>query len=259
MKIKKMRALPTLLASLATSLVLTAADSAAKADPVRNVVLVHGAFADGSGWQGVYERLVNKGFKVSVVQEPETSLEDDVEATRRVIDMQDGPVVLVGHSYGGEIISEAGTDPKVKALVYVAAYVPEVGESAVSLQNRIPAASTAIGDAGGGCLIIDPARFHADFCADLPEEQANFMAQSQVLTSKSALNAPATAAAWHDKPCFGIISGHDRTINPDLERWMYKRAGAKTTEIAGSSHVAMISHPDKVASVIEQAAKVAGK
>jgi pimeloyl-ACP methyl ester carboxylesterase len=254
-----MRVLPILFASLMTSLVLTGAFTDAKADPVRNIVLVHGAFADGSGWQAVYQRLVDKGFKVSVVQEPETSLEDDVDATRRVIDMQDGPVVLVGHSYGGEIITEAGTDPKVKALVYVAAYVPEVGESAASLQGRIPAASTAIGDAGGGCLIIDPARFHADFCADLPEKLANFMAQSQVLTSKSALNAPAKAAAWHDKPSYGIVSGHDRTINPDLERWMYKRAGAKTTEIDGSSHVAMISHPKEVASIIEQAANEVGK
>jgi pimeloyl-ACP methyl ester carboxylesterase len=232
---------------------MTPAAPARAADPIRNIVLVHGAYADGSGWQPVFERLVKKGYRVSIVQEPETSLEDDVAATRRVIDMQDGPVVLVGHSWGGQIITEAGADEKVKALVYIAALVPDVGESTASLQARIPPASKAIGPAPDGFLIIDPKQFHEDFAGDLTEEQASFMAASQVLISQKAVETPAKAAAWKTKPTYGIVATKDRTINPDLERWMYDRAKAKITEI-DSSHVVMISHPDKVAAVIEQAA-----
>jgi pimeloyl-ACP methyl ester carboxylesterase len=227
--------------------------SARAADPIKNIVLVHGAFADGSGWQPVYERLTKKGYSVSIVQEPETSLAEDVAATRRVIDMADGPVVLVGHSWGGQIITEAGADEKVKALVYVAGLVPDVGESTSSLHARIPAASKAVKEVSDGFLMIDPKDFHADFAADLPKSQADFMAQSQVLVHKDALDTPAKAAAWKDKPTFGIVAKKDRTINPDLERWMYKRANAKITEV-DSSHVIMISHPDKVVSVIEEAA-----
>jgi len=227
--------------------------TAQAADPIKNIVLVHGAFADGSGWQPVYERLVKKGYSVSVVQEPETSLAEDVAATRRVIDMQDGPVVLVGHSWGGQIITEAGADDKVKALVYVAGLVPDVGESTSSLHARIPAASKAVKEVSGGFLMIDPKDFHADFAADLPKAQAEFMAQSQVFVHKDALDTPAKAAAWKDKPSFGMVAKKDRTINPDLERWMYKRANAKVTEV-DSSHVIMISHPDKVVAVIEEAA-----
>lgn len=250
-----MKKLSKLIAGGAAWLALSAVASTAFAEPpIRNVVLVHGAFADGSGWQPVYERLVAKGYKVSVVQEPETSLAADIEATRRVIAQQDGPVVLVGHSWGGQIITDAGADPKVKALVYVAALVPDVGETTSSLHARIPAASKGVKKLSDGYLILDPAQFRADFAADLPKVQAEFLANSQVLIASEALDTPAKAAAWKDRPSYGIVAGADRTINPELERWMYKRAGAKVTEVKGSSHVVMISHPDKVAAVIEEAA-----
>lgn len=227
------------------------------AQPVltRNIVLVHGAFADGSGWRPVYDRLVAKGYKVSIVQEPETSLAEDVEATKRVIAQQDGPVILVGHSWGGQVITDAGTDPKVKALVYVAAIVPDAGESTKSLHARMPPASKGVQEVAGGYLMLDPAQFRADFAADVPKKLAEFMARSQVLIAASSLEAPAQAAAWKDKPSFGIVAGADRTINPDLQRWMYKRAGAKVTEVPGSSHVVFLSHTDKVVAVIEDAAK----
>ena len=222
-----------------------------------NIVLVHGAFADGSGWQPVYQRLVDKGFHVTVVQEPETGLADDVAATLRAIDQSDGPLVLVGHSWGGQVITEAGAHPKVAALVYVAALVPDVGESTNSLHARIPAASTAVIPGDDGFLTIDPAQFHADFAADLPARDADFMAHAQVPIRAEALDAPAAAAAWRDRPSFGIVAGADRTINPDLERWMYDRAGAEITEVPGSSHVVMLSHPDVVVDVIERAAATA--
>ena len=244
--------------AIASSAALMAAavpiSKARAADRIANIVLVHGAYADGSGWQPVYDRLVKKGYKVSIVQEPETSLEEDVAAARRIIDLQDGPVVLVGHSWGGQVITEAGTHDKVKALVYIAALVPDVGESTSALQEKIPPASTAIGPAPNGYLVIDPKRFHEDFAGDLPKDQAAFMAASQVLISQKAVATPATAAAWKTKPSYGIVATKDRIINPDLERWMYKRAKAKITEI-DSSHVVMISHPDKVADVIEDAAR----
>lgn len=245
--------LPMLVASGTALLVAVVTVAPARAgDPIRNIVLVHGAFADGSGWQPVYERLVRRGYDVSVVQEPETSLEDDVEATRRVIEMQDGPVVLVGHSWGGQVITEAGSEDKVKALVYVAALVPDVGETTSSLHARMPAASKAVKQVSGGYLMIDPKEFAMDFAADLPKEQAAFMGASQVLIKAKALDTPAKAAAWKDKPGWGMVATRDRTINPDLERWMYKRAKAKVTEV-NSSHVIMISHPDKVVAVIEEA------
>ncbi len=242
-----------LIASAATLLAASIAPSQA-ADPIKNIVLVHGAFADGSGWQPVFERLVKKGYHVSVVQEPETSLAEDVAATKRVIDMQDGPVVLVGHSWGGQIITEAGADDKVEALVYVAGIVPDVGETTASLHARFPAAGAPnVKEVPGGYLMIDPQHLHEDFAADLPKAQAEFMAQSQVLIHKDALATPAKAAAWKDKPSWGMVATKDRTINPELERWMYKRANAKVTEVA-SSHVIMIAHPDKVVAVIEEAA-----
>lgn len=227
----------------------------ALAEPVHNIVLVHGAFADGSGWRPVYEKLVAKGYHVSVVQEPETSLAADIEATRRVLDMQDGPVVLVAHSWGGQIITEAGTHPKVVALVFVAALVPDVGETTKALHARMPAASKAVKALPDGYLMLDPALFQADFAADIPKATAEFMASSQVLIAADALEAPAKSAAWKDKPSFALVPGADRTINPDLQRWMYKRAGSQITEVPGSSHVLFLSHPDKVVTVIEQASK----
>jgi pimeloyl-ACP methyl ester carboxylesterase len=225
-----------------------------KIPKVHNIVLVHGALADGSGWKGVYDRLTAKGYHVSIVQEPETSLEDDVAATRRVIAQQDGPVVLVGHSYGGELITQTGDDPKVKALVYVAAAVPDVGESLNNLFEHIPSPTHDIKPTSDGYLMLDPAKFHADFAADLPARQADFMAESQVLVAAKTFDTPVTTAAWKTKPSYGIVAGKDLIAGADLERWMYARANLKVTEIPGASHSVYVSHPEKVASVIEDAA-----
>jgi pimeloyl-ACP methyl ester carboxylesterase len=239
------------LAILAAGLALPAAHAA----PVKNVILVHGAFADGSGWQAVYDRLKRKGYAVTVVQEPETSVEEDVQAVRRAIAMQDGPVVLVGHSYGGELITEAGTDQKVRSLVYVAAAVPDAGESLADLFKRIPSPSAdAMKTTPDGFLYIDPARFRDTFAADLPQRETDFMAHSQVLASVKVLTTPVKAAAWKTKPSYGIIAGADRAQSPDLERFMYERAGAKITLVPNASHAVYISRPEKVVAVIEEAA-----
>jgi pimeloyl-ACP methyl ester carboxylesterase len=246
------------LAAAALTLLTATAASAQVASTVvaaRNVVLVHGALADGSGWRGVSDILTRDGYKVSVVQEPETTLADDVAATQRILDQQDGPTVLVGHSYGGAIITQAGADPKVKALVYVAAVAPEVGESTAQLAMSIPPASNDIHPTSDRYLMLDPSRFHADFAADVPAAEAAFMARSQVLVSVAAFTAPVTIAAWHDKPSYGIVPTADRILNPELERSLYKRAGAKVTEVHGSSHAVFLSHPGAVAEVIEQAAR----
>jgi pimeloyl-ACP methyl ester carboxylesterase len=224
------------------------------AAPVNNVIPVHGGFADGSGWKGVYEILHRKGYRVTVVQEPETSLADDVQAVRRAIAMQDGPVVLVGHSYGGELITEAGTDQKVRALVYVAAAVPDVGESLADLFGRIPSPSgDAMRTTPDGFLYLDPAKFHAAFASDVPLHEAQFMADAQVLTDVKVLTAPVNSAAWEIRLSCGIIAGADRASSPDLERFMYERAGAKITLVPHASHAAYISHPEKIAAVVEEA------
>jgi pimeloyl-ACP methyl ester carboxylesterase len=220
---------------------------------VKNIVLVHGAFVDGSGWKAVSDILTAAGYSVSIVQPPETSLDDDIAATNRVLDQQDGPAILVGHSYGGAIITGAGNNTHVKALVYVAAFQPDVGESLGSLGAKMPPASTAIVPSADGFLFLDPARFHADFAADVPPAITYFMARSQVPLSVKAASAPATAPAWKVKPSYAIVATKDRAINPDLERFMYKRSGSITTEIV-SSHAVYISQPRAVAKVIEQAA-----
>jgi pimeloyl-ACP methyl ester carboxylesterase len=227
-------------------------DEAAPAG-ARNIVIVHGAFADGSGWRSVSDILTHKGYHVTVVQEPQTSLDDDVAATRAVVDAQDGPVVLVGHSYGGSVISVAGAQEKVKALVYVAAFVPDVGESLLQLAATKPAASQSIVATRDGRLFFDPAKYGADFAADVPADQARFMAQSQVWPAQAAFNAKASAAAWRERPSYGIVATEDRNINPDLQRWMYRRAGAKVAEIKGS-HALFIPQAEAVAAVIEEAA-----
>jgi pimeloyl-ACP methyl ester carboxylesterase len=244
------------LATAASALALAAGASAAAspAPATKNVVLVHGAFADGSGWIAVLKILEKDGFKVGVAQPPETSLEDDVAATNRTIDAMGGPVVLVGHSYGGIIITAAGNNAHVKSLVYVAAFQPDTGESLGSLSAGKPPASSGPKPSPDGFLYLDRTDFHADFCADLPGPQADFMSVSQVGLSVKAAGAPATTPAWKTKPSFAIVATNDRAINPDLERSMYKRSGSKVTELA-SSHVAYISHPAEVAAVIEQAAQ----
>jgi pimeloyl-ACP methyl ester carboxylesterase len=240
----------------AASLTALAAAMPACAKPagaIKNIVLVHGAFADGSGWKAVSDLLTKDGYTVSIVQPPETSLQDDVAATNRVLDAQNGPAVLVGHSYGGVIITAAGNNSHVKSLVYVAAFQPDTGESLASLGASMPAASKAIRPSADGFLYLDPSLFHADFAADVPAAQAELMAHSQVYLSLKAATAPASSPAWKAKPSFAIVATQDRAINPDLERSMYKRSHARTIEVA-SSHVVYISHPAAVASMIEAAA-----
>lgn len=251
-----MTRLPKILLAGALAATGSASQAQKAAAPIRNVVLVHGAFADGSGWKAVADILERDGFHVSIVQQPETSLEEDVAATNRVIDQQNGPVVLVGHSYGGVIITEAGNHPNVKVLVYVAAFQPDSGESLGSLGASMPPASTAVTPTADGFLFIAPNAYHADFAADLPAAQAGWMARSQVLLSLRAASTAVTVPAWKTKPSFAIVATQDRSINPDLQRRMYLRSGARTTEIAGS-HAIYISQPAQVAAVIEKAANSA--
>jgi pimeloyl-ACP methyl ester carboxylesterase len=243
---------------VATALALAGAAMGVQAEPVRNIVLVHGYFADGSGWQAVSNILTRDGYKVSVVQEPELSFEDDVKATTRVIDAQQGPSILVGHSYGGAVVSQAGNDAKVAGLVYVAAFQPDSGESAMVLNKKMPSATKAIKATPDGYLYLDPLQFHADFAADLPADEADFMARSQVMPAAKSFGTPVTTAAWRTKPSWAVVATADRAINPDLERFMTKRAGSKTIEI-NASHVVYISHPTEVAQLIEQAAVAASK
>jgi pimeloyl-ACP methyl ester carboxylesterase len=246
-----MNKLNRIVSAFALSFAAIGAQAAAPA-PVKNVVLVHGFFADGSGWKGVADILARDGFTVSVVQQPETSLADDVKAATRAVDAQEGRSILVGHSYGGVVITEAGNNPKVAGLVYVAAFLPDAGESLKDLADKMPPATTGI-KAADGHLYFDPALFHADFAADLPAAEASFMALSQVTPAVQAATSPVTQAAWKTKPSWAIVSRDDRTVNPDLERFMAQRAGSRTVEIGGS-HVAFIAHPAQVAKVIEQAA-----
>jgi pimeloyl-ACP methyl ester carboxylesterase len=229
---------------------------------VRNIVLVHGAWADGSGWKSVYDILVNDGFNVSIVQEPETSFHDDVIAVKRILALQDGPSILVAHSYGGAVITEAGTDPSVAGLVFVAAHMPDAGENEADDGKRFPSdlsKSGAIKKTADGFTYLDPAQFHEYFAADLSVEQAAFLARSQVLNAVDNFKAVITTPAWREKPSWMVVAGADRTINPDLERFYAKRANSHTVEVAGASHSVYASHPREVAEVIESAARAAAK
>jgi pimeloyl-ACP methyl ester carboxylesterase len=230
------------------------------AQAVKNVVLVHGAFADGSGWEGVYNILSKKGYNVIVVQNPLSSLEDDVAAVNRALDKIDGPVVLVGHSYGGAVITEAGNSPKVVSLVYVAGFQPDAGESALKWAMTEPPApeNGILNPDAAGLLYYDKAKFHAGFCADLSKEKSDFMYASQIPLSGKGFGTPITQAAWKTKPSWGIVPNGDKSINPTIERAMYKRSGTKVIELVGS-HVIFISKPKEVAAVIEEAAKNADK
>ena len=224
---------------------------------VRNIVLVHGAWADGSGWKGVYDVLVKDGYSVSIVQEPETSFQEDVTAVKRVLALQDGPCILVAHSYGGAVITEAGTDSSVSGLVYIAAHMPDAGENEADDGKRFPSdlsKSNAIKKTPDGFTYLDPAQFHEYFAADLPAEQAAFMARSQVLNKAENFKAVITTAAWKTKPSWMLVAGADRTINPDLERWYATRANSHKVEVAGASHSVYVSHPKEVAALIEEAA-----
>jgi pimeloyl-ACP methyl ester carboxylesterase len=220
-----------------------------------NVVLVHGGFVDGSGWQGVYHLLKADGFNVSIVQNPTLTLEGDVESTRQVIDAQDGPVVLVGHSYGGAVISEAGTDPNVAALVYIAAFAPDKGESVNTLIADPPPGAPVppILPPQDGFLFLDREKFAASFAGDVPSAQAAFMADSQVPWGVGALDGSITDPAWRSKPSWYLVATDDRMIPPDAQRAMATRAGATTTETPGS-HAVYVSNPDAVATVIRAAA-----
>src|ERR1700746_1525685 len=241
-------------AAAAAVALLSAAVAPARAEPIKNVVLVHGAFADGSGWRRVADILGKDGYTVSVVQEPLTSLADDVAATRRMLDLQQGPALLVGHSYGGVVITEAGNAPNVAGLVYIAAFIPDNGESAVSLLSQAAPANNDMSATKDDFLYLDPAAFPADFAADLAPAEASFMAHSQAMLAKAAGGAPVTTAAWHHKKSWALVATRDHNIKPELERSMAKRAGSETIEVA-ASHAVYVSKPQDVARLIERAAK----
>jgi len=222
--------------------------------PARNVVLVHGLFADGSSWSEVIPRLQAQGLNVTSVQNPLTTLPEAVASAQRVLARQDGPTVLVGHSFSGMIVTEAGVDPKVSAVVYIAARAPDAGEDYAALAGRFPAPPASAGvvfDGDEGRLT--EAAFLRDFAGDLPEAKARVLYAAQWPFHKALLTGKTTHAAWRSKPSFYAVSTEDRTINPDLERFMAKRMGATTIEIP-SSHLSLISHPQEVTELILQAA-----
>jgi pimeloyl-ACP methyl ester carboxylesterase len=223
---------------------------------VKNVVLVHGGFVDGSGWEGVYKALKKEGYTVAIVQNPTTSLADDVAVTKRTIAAQDGPVILVGHSYGGVVITDAGNDPKVAGLVYVAAFAPDKGESVSSLiKDPQPGAPVPpILPPKDGYLFLDKAKFPAAFAADVSPDAAAFMADSQVPWGVEALGGTIREPAWKSKPSWYLVSTEDKMIPPNAQRAMSKRAGSKVVEVKGS-HAVYVSQPQAVASIIETAAK----
>lgn len=232
------------------------AQTASNAAQIKNVVLVHGAFADGSGWKALYEVLTKKGYHVSIVQNPLSSLEDDVAATNVVLDKQDGPTILVGHSWGGAVITQAGNHPKVAALVYVAAFQPDNGESALQwLQTAPPAPENGVLPPDEkGIVYYDQAKYHAGFCADISKEEADFMYASQGAFYAKGFVTPITKAAWRDKPTFAVVATNDKSIDPSIQRAMYKRSNTKVTEIKGS-HVVFMSQPEAVAKVVIAASK----
>jgi pimeloyl-ACP methyl ester carboxylesterase len=218
------------------------------------VVLVHGGFVDGSGWQGVHRQLRNDGYNVSVVQNPTISLAGDADATRQVIAAQSEPVILVGHSYGGAVITEAGTDPNVKALVYIAAFAPDAGESVQTLIADLPAETgPPILPPQDGFLMLDRAKFHASFAADVDADLAEFMADSQVPWGLEAAGGTISEPAWRSKPSWYLVTADDRMIPPSLQREMSERAGSTVSETPGS-HSIYVSQPGVVADVIEKAA-----
>jgi pimeloyl-ACP methyl ester carboxylesterase len=228
---------------------------AAAASPtgIKNVVLVHGAFADGSGWAAVAKLLEQDGYTVSVAQPPETSYAEDQKYTKAAIDAMGGPVVLVGHSYGGSIITEAGNDPNVAALVYIAAFALDDGESCASIEQAVPQASKAFKADSSGNWWIEQDHFAADFAADIPPAESHFMAIAQVPISTDSFTHKVTNPAWKTRPTWYMVATSDRSINPNQERMMAKRAHAKTVEVS-ASHVAYMSHPKETAKLIEEAA-----
>ena len=221
-----------------------------------NVVLVHGGFVDGSGWEGVYKILTKDGYTVSVVQNPTISLEDDVAATKRIVAVQNGPLVLVGHSYGGVVITEAGNDPKVAGLVYITAFAPDKGESVSTLIKDPPPGAPVppILPPQDGYLLLDKAKFAASFAGDVDNERAAFMADSQVPWGVDALSGMISEPAWKTKPSWYLVATDDKMIPPEAQRFMSKRAGSTVVEVAGS-HAIYVSQPNAVAALIEKAAR----
>ena len=228
----------------------------ASSSPRRNVVLVHGGFVDGSGWEGVYRILRKDGYQVSIVQNPTMSLADDVSVTKRVVAAQDGPVILVGHSYGGVVVTEAGNDPKISALVYIAAFAPDKGESVATLiKDPLPGAPVPpILPPQDGYLLLDKAKFAASFAADVDAERAAFMADSQVPWGVDALGGTISEPAWKTKPSWYLVATDDKMIPPPAQRFMSKRAGSTVVEVAGS-HSIYVSQPKAVADLIASAAR----
>ena len=222
----------------------------------KNVVLVHGGFVDGSGWEGVYRSLRKDGLTVSIVQNPTISLADDVKVTRHVVAAQNGPVILVGHSYGGAVITEAGNDPKVVGLVYIAAFVPDQGESVSALIKDPPPGAPVppILPLQDGYLLLDKAKFPASFAGDVDPERAAFLADAQVPWGVEALSGTISEAAWRSKPSWYLVATDDRMIPPAAQRFMSKRVGATVVEVAGS-HAIYVSQPAAVAGLISKAAK----
>ena len=222
----------------------------------RNIVLVHGGFVDGSGWEAVYKALRREGLTVSIVQNSTISLADDVNATRRVVAAQNGPVILVGHSYGGAVITEAGNDPQVVGLVYIAAFAPDKGESVSTLIKDPPPGAPVppILPPADGYLLLDRGKFAASFAADVDPERAAFMADAQVPWGLEALSGTISEPAWRSKPSWYLVAADDRMIPPSAQRFMSKRAGATVVEVAGS-HAIYISQPAAVAGLIAKASK----
>ncbi|MDN3656141.1 alpha/beta hydrolase [Ferruginibacter paludis] len=236
-----------------TSWLLQPAQAQTK-EKINNIVIVHGAFADGSGWEEVYNILTRKGYHVTIVQNPLSSLEDDVAATNYALERQQGPAILVGHSWGGTVITQAGVSPKVIRLVYIAAFQPEVGETTGQLASSEPAApenGIMLPDENG-LIYYSKEKFHKGFAGDLSKEKADFMYDSQGAIAVKCFTTPVTVAAWKTKPTYAVVATEDKSINPTIERKMYKRAGSIVTEINGS-HAVFMSQSKKVAAVIEAA------
>jgi pimeloyl-ACP methyl ester carboxylesterase len=258
-----MRKFKLLAAVAAASLTFGAAPAIAQtkaAEPIKSIVLVHGGFVDGSGWEGVYKILTKDGYKVTIVQNPTNSLQDDVAVTKRAIAAADGKVILVGHSYGGVVVSEAGTDAKVAGVVYITAFAPDKGESVASLiANPAPGAPVPpILPPRDGYLFLDNAKFAAAFAADVRPDVARFMADSQVPWGVEALAGAVTSPAWKVKPSWYLVATEDKMIPPAAQRMMASRAGAHVSEAAGS-HAIYVSKPAIVAVIIEEAAREAAK
>lgn len=249
----------------ASLIACTAAETAPEPAPqipaeqtVRNIVLVHGAFADGSGWRAVYEDLTARGYRVSIVQNPMTSFADDVASTRRILARQDGPTILVGHSYGGAVITEAGSEPNVAGLVYVSAFAPDAGESVGQLLEQFPPPGLVIDPSADGFGFVQAATFRDGFAADVSEADAAFMRDSQGPIALSIFGTPVTQAAWRAKPSWALIATQDRAIDPRLLRQMAERAGSEIVEVE-ASHVPYLSQPRATADLIDAAARSASQ